>query len=69
MSRLELEFVLDTLNPYYKLHFMNRMEKAINLTKYVKELSENVPKPKLDSLQKNKTYERIMNEAKSKTVK
>jgi hypothetical protein len=67
MSRFQLELVLDTLNPYSRLNFFNRMERAQGLQKLIHEYNIE-EQPKEESVKKNKTYERIMNESKPKVT-
>lgn len=56
--------MLDTLNIYSPLNFVNRRERAENIKKIIEEGTKKEETPKEDSLTKNKTYERIMNESK-----
>ena len=66
VKRFELEFMLDTLNIYSPLNFSNRRVRAEGIKKIIEEGTQETEAPKEDNFAKNKTYERIMNEAKEK---
>lgn len=64
MNQFQLEFVLDTLNPYSKLNFQTRMERAQGLEKIVKENTDEQAvksEAKEDTSNKLKLQEKIAN--------
>lgn len=46
MTRIESEFVLDTLNPYSKINLLNRMEKCIEIQRMINESKAKIEAPK-----------------------
>jgi len=65
LSQFALEFMLETISPHSTLNYAKRKDRATKIQQIIEE-GKNIAKPKVDTLKKNKTYARIMNEPKSK---